>query len=226
MLNYEQLETIQKKLQKHMGTKRYRHTIGVQYTSVMLAMRYEVDLQKAALAGLLHDCAKCLEEEQMLKECDRNHIKYSSTEKKQPYLLHAQLGACYARKKYDIEDGDILSAIRYHTTGRAEMTILEKIIFTADYMEPHRKMLPHLPAIRKMAFEDIDEAVYMILRDTIDYLKEDTQKEKTADSQKQFSSDLPDKKNATKKKKEIETHTLQAYEYYEQLHLKKTLENN
>lgn len=199
MLDYETLEHIQKKLQKHMGAKRYRHTIGVQYTAVSLAMRYGVDLQQAALAGLLHDCAKCLEEKELLKECGKYQIACSSTERKQPYLLHAKLGACYARKKYHVSDEMIGTAIRYHTTGRAGMGLLEKIIFTADYIEPHRKMLPVLPAIRQMAFEDLDEAVYMILKATIDYLQE-------TDSQR---------------KKEIEPHTLQAFEYYRELHRQK-----
>lgn len=201
MLNQTELETIQKKLKKHMGEKRYRHTIGVQYTAVMLAMRYEEELQKAALAGLLHDCAKCLDDEKMWKECKYYQIECTPTEKRQPYLLHGKLGACYAREKYGVSDEGILSAIRYHTTGRAEMTLLEKIIFTADYIEPYRKMLPVLPAIRKMAFVDLDEAVYMILESTLSYLRE-------SEDQK-------------KKRKEIEEHTLQAYEFYKQKHLER-----
>lgn len=196
MINYEQLEQIQKKLQKNITAKRYRHTIGVQYTCISLAMRYGVDLDQAALAGLLHDCAKCLDDKEMLRQCEKNNIVCNKTEKKQPYLLHAKLGACYAVKKYGITDPAVAGAIRYHTTGRPGMTLLEKIVFTADYIEPNRKLLEHLPAIRQMAFIDLDEAVYLILRDTVDYLGE---------------SD-PDKEN------EIEHHTLEAYEYYRKLH--------
>lgn len=202
MLNHIQLEEIQKKLQKHMGAKRYRHTIGVQYTAVMLAMRYGVDLQQAALAGLLHDCAKYLEEQEILKECEKHHIAYSSTEKRQPYLLHAKLGAFYAKKKYGIKDEEILSAIRYHTTGRPDMSLLEKIVFTADYIEPHRRMISALPAIRMTAFEDLDEAVYLILKSTLDYLLNHG--------------------SARKKKREVEEHTMHAYEYYKEIHLRKT----
>ena len=198
MLDYTQIENIQKKLQKHMGSKRYRHTIGVQYTCVSLAMRYGLDLNQSALAGLLHDCAKYLDDKEMLRECEKHGISCNPTEKSQAYLLHAKLGAFYAKTKYGIEDKEILSAIRYHTTGRAQMTLLEKIVFTADYIEPHRKMLPVLPAIRQMAFEDMDEAVYMILKSTIEYLEQD--------------------KGEKKKKKEIESHTLEAYEYYKKLH--------
>lgn len=194
MLQQEELQEIQKKLKKHITEKRYLHTRGVQYTAVMLAMRYEADLQKAALAGLLHDCAKCLDDNKMIKECKKYKVNCTETEKKLPYLLHAKLGACYAKEKYGIQDAEVLSAIRYHTTGRAEMSLLEKIVFTADYIEPHRKMLKQLPAIRKMAFIDLDKAVYMILNSTLNYLKEGEQKKD--------------------KKKEIDEHTLQAYEYY------------
>lgn len=196
MLDYEEAEHLRKKIKKRMNAKRYRHTIGVEYTAVSLAMRYGADLRQAALAGLLHDCAKCMEGRELVGECDRYHISYSQTEREQPYLLHAKLGAYYAREKYGIEDDELCSAIRYHTTGRAGMSLLEKIIFTADYIEPHRKMLDMLPAIRQMAFTDLDEAVYMILRETISYLEE---------------SNLH-------KKQEIEQHTLQAYEYYKMLH--------
>lgn len=201
MLDHELLEKLQKKLQKKLTEKRYRHTIGVQYTAIALAMRYGADLQQAALAGLLHDCAKCLSDKEMLSECEKYQIKVNDTEKRQPYLLHAKLGACYARKKYKIDDEEICTAIRYHTTGRADMGLLEKIIFTADYIEPHRKMLDALPAIRKMAFEDLDEAVYMILKGTIGYLQEG------------------DKSS----KKEIEEHTLQAYAFYKERHCVTTL---
>lgn len=99
MINYEQLEQIQKKLQKNITAKRYRHTIGVQYTCISLAMRYGVDLDQAALAGLLHDCAKCLDDKEMLRQCEKNNIVCNKTEKKQPYLLHAKLGAWLCRQK-------------------------------------------------------------------------------------------------------------------------------
>lgn len=201
MLDHTILEDIQKRLKKHLKHKRYRHTIGVQYTAASLAMSHGCDLQQAALAGLLHDCAKYLSGEELRKECDRHGISCSDVEKRQPELLHAKLGAYYARKKYDVRDEEVLSAIRYHTTGRPEMTLLEKIIFTADYIEPHRKMLPVLPEIRKMAYQDLDEAVYLILKSTLQYLQEGDQ--------------------TGKKEREVEEHSLQAYQYYQEIHLKK-----
>ena len=87
--------------------------------------------------------------------------------------MHAPLGAYIAKAKYDIEDPEILSAITWHTTGKPEMTLLEKIIFISDYIEPMRNKAEHLPQIRQMAFHDLDMAVYMTLHDTILYLEKE-----------------------------------------------------
>lgn len=146
--------------------------------------------QKAGYAGLLHDCAKYMSDGEMQKECGKNRITVSDAEKRQPSLLHAKLGACYARRKYGVDDRDIVEAIRWHTTGKPEMNTLEKIIFIADYIEPNRKMLPGMEQIRKASFEDLDLAMYLILKNTIAYLKE------TQDEDK------------------IDTNSMQAYEYY------------
>lgn len=199
MIDNELLLHIQRNLKKNITSKRYRHTIGVMNTAVSMAMRYDIDFQQAALAGLLHDCAKCLDDDEMLRQCEKYNITCNKTERKQPYLLHAKLGAFYAAEKYGIKDDEVSRAIRYHTTGRPGMSLLEEIIFTADYIEPNRKMLEHLPVIRKMAFIDLEEAVYMILRDTVDYLGKNTNKTN-----------------------QIENHTLEAYEYYKRLHEEKT----
>jgi predicted HD superfamily hydrolase involved in NAD metabolism len=87
-----------------------------------------------------------------------------------PYLLHSKLGAYLAKEKYGVEDEEILSAIRWHTTGRPNMTMLEKIIFTADYIEPARFKAKNLVHIRWLAFHDLNQAVYQILEDTLHYL--------------------------------------------------------
>lgn len=165
------IKSIKKDLKEELKKDRYKHTINVSYTAICLAMRYEVDLEKAEIAGLLHDCAKCLSDDVQLKMCNSKGIEINETEQKQPYLLHAKLGAYLAKKKYDVKDEEILSAIRKHTTGGADMTMLEKIIFVADYIEPARNKAENLQLIRKMAFVDIDESVYLIMRDTLDYLK-------------------------------------------------------
>ena len=85
-------------------------------------------------------------------------------------MLHAKVGAVLAEKKYDITDEEVLGAIRWHTTGRPDMTLLEKIVYVADYIEPQRDKAPNLGEIRKLAFIDLDRALLKILQDTLNYL--------------------------------------------------------
>lgn len=162
---------IRKAVKKLQNGQRFEHTLGVAYTAVALAMKYGVSLKDAELAGLLHDCAKCLSHEEKIAICLQNGIEMTEVEKRNPFLLHAKVGRFLAEKNYKVEDPDILNAILYHTTGRPEMTLLEKIIFTADYIEPGRDQAPNLTEIRKIAFEDIDKAIIWILKDTLCYLK-------------------------------------------------------
>ncbi len=93
---------IEKELKNILKPKRYRHTIGVKYTSVCLAMRYGEDLEKAALAGVLHDCAKYLSGEDLLAICRENHLPVTEAEERNPFLLHGRVGAFFAREKYGI----------------------------------------------------------------------------------------------------------------------------
>lgn len=180
------IDNLQKEVKKHMTGKRYRHSVGVRYTAAALAMRYREDIVLASTAGILHDCAKCLSEEELLLECKKHNIACTK-----PYLLHAELGACYAREKYGIKQKEILLAIRYHTTGRPAMSPQEKILFTADYIEPGRKWIPNLTEIRQMAFINLEEAVYMILDNTLSHLKADVNKE-------------------------IDEHSIEAHRYYQE----------
>lgn len=165
------LEKMQTKLEKYVDKNRYTHTMGVMYTAAAMAMATGSDIHKAQVAGLLHDCAKCIPNDKKLKLCKKNHIPVTDIERENPILLHAKLGAYIANKKYDVTDADILSSITYHTTGRPEMSLLEKIVFVADYIEPHRYKAKNLAKIRKKAFTDLDECIYMILEDTLHYLK-------------------------------------------------------
>lgn len=165
------LTKMQKKLKKYIDEERYDHTIGVMYTAAALAMCHGADLERAQVAGLLHDCAKCIPNDKKLKLCRQHAIPVSETERQAPFLLHASLGAYLAEEKYDVKDPEILHAITYHTTGRPEMSLLEKIIFVADYIEPLRCKAERLTEIRALAFHDLDLAVYTILRDTLTYLE-------------------------------------------------------
>lgn len=180
-----------KVLKKYMDGSRFEHTIGVMDTAACLAMRYGADMEKALIAGLLHDCAKCMPDSKKVKICMKNHIPMSETEEKNPFLLHAKVGAYIAKEKYGVDDEEILQAIACHTTGKPAMTLLEKIIYIADYIEPMRNKAANLPEVRKLAFEDIDRALFKIFSDTLLYLKDTS--------------------------KSLDAMTVQAYEYYKQI---------
>lgn len=164
------LKDIQKKLKKELDKNRYEHTIGVMYTAANLAMAYEYDIQKAMTAGLLHDCAKCLSNEKQIALCEQNDVEISNIERNNPFLLHQKTGAILAEKDYEIRDPEILHAISVHTTGCANMNLLDKIIFVADYIEPGRDKASHLQELRREAFHDINACIADILYDTLHYL--------------------------------------------------------
>ncbi len=161
---------MQKKVRKELDADRYQHTLGVMFTASSMAMCYGADIEKAQVAGLLHDCAKCIPNDQKIRMCSEYGIEISKIERKAPYLLHSKLGSFLAKEKYGVDDPDILSAILWHTTGRPNMTNLEKIIFVADYIEPQRFKAKNLPQVRRMAFHDLNQTVYQILEDTLHYL--------------------------------------------------------
>lgn len=163
-------KTLRKQMEKVQDEKRYEHTLGVAFTAASLAMRYGADVKQAQVAGLLHDCAKCMTNEERLSICKKNKLEVTPVEKANPFLLHAKVGAFLAKEKYGIQDEEILSAVRCHTTGRPHMTLLEKIVFTADYIEPSRKTAPNLDEVRALAFQNLDMALCKILSDTLDYL--------------------------------------------------------
>ena len=199
MSDREYYKKLRKKIKDVMTKSRYEHTLGVEFTAASLAMRYEVDIEKAELAGLLHDCAKCIDSEDTLDECKKYNIELTDVEKRNTFLIHSKLGAVHAKKLYGVDDEDIISAIRFHTTGKPDMTMLEKIIFIADYIEPGRDKAPNLKEIRKMSFIDIDEAMFMILKDTLDYLdKGDGEKDELTRDTYLFYKNIHDMKQEDK----------------------------
>ena len=171
MAEYD-LKYLQKKIKEELSEDRYEHTIGVMYTAESLAMRYGVDMTKAAVAGLLHDCAKCIPNNEKIELCEKNNLLISAVERENPSLLHAKLGAHLAEKEYDITDPSILHAIVVHTTGEPDMNTLDKIIYIADYIEPGRDKAPNLEKVRELAFSDLNRCMAQILRDTLQYLVE------------------------------------------------------
>lgn len=163
---------IEKQLKKALDKDRFNHTLGVMYTAAALAMAHGADMEQALYAGLLHDCAKCIPNEEKIALCRKYQIPVSTAEERSPFLLHAKLGAYYARNTYEIQDEEILHAIKVHTTGEPGMNTLDKIIYIADYIEPNRDQAPNLETIRKLAFQNLDETMEQILGDTLSYLKE------------------------------------------------------
>ena len=168
----ELYKNIRKRLKKDLDRKRYVHTKGVADVSLCLAMSYGVDMKKAYLAGLLHDNAKCIPTDEKRNLCKKYQIVLNTAEEKNPELIHAKLGAYRLKDVFHIDDEDIFSAIACHTTGKPEMSVLDKILYIADYIEPNRRPLPMLDEVRKLAFRNLDQAILLILESTLSYLKD------------------------------------------------------
>ncbi len=158
-------------LKKNLNEKRFAHTMGVAQTAQSLAEKWGANTQDAFLAGLVHDCAKEVPLDKTIELLEQDGVKLGEMEKRSPGILHAPLGAILARDIFGIANEDVLSAVRYHTTGRENMTLLEKIVYVADFIEPNR---PYKEAeiIRLIAEEDIDKAVLcetdMVIKFNID----------------------------------------------------------
>ena len=190
-MNKKERINLIKELETELAYGRFIHTMNVACTAASLAMCYGMDTEKAETAGLLHDCAKCMDVRKMQKVCEKAGLTVSSFEADSGSLLHSKAGSVLAAEKYGITDPDMINAIRYHTTGRPGMSLLEKIIFVADYIEPGRFTAKNLPLIRRLAFSDIDEALMKILYDTLVYLNStglvvDPMTQKTYDYYKQI----------------------------------------
>ena len=166
-----ELQEIRKKLKKTLEKGRYEHTKGVMYTAGCLAMAHGQSIEKAMLAGLLHDCAKCIPDDEKIKICEKNDIPITPVEYEAPdKLLHAKLGAYLAETEYEVSNPEILHAIKVHTTGEPDMSILDKIIYIADYIEPGRDKAPNLEYVRMLAYKNLDACMAEILCDSLKYL--------------------------------------------------------
>lgn len=156
-------------LKKDLKPGRYKHTLGVVDSALVLGKINGVQKKQVEVAALLHDCAKNLSDDRLLKIARKRHIPVDVIMLHEPQLLHGPVGAVIAREKYGVTDESILNAIRYHTTGRVGMDNLEKIIYLADYIEPGRNF-PGIDKLRKTAAENLDKGVYMALSNTIEYV--------------------------------------------------------
>lgn len=152
-----------------MTEKRYIHCINVSKQAVLLAKQYNGDVKKAELAGLLHDITKDFSTAEQLQIINRNAIILDEIEQNAPELLHSVSGSVLIKEKFNINDTDILNSVRYHTTGRAEMSLLEKIIFIADFTSEDRNY-SDINIMRKKATTSLDEAIFYAISFTISNL--------------------------------------------------------
>lgn len=151
------------------GKQRYEHSLRVVDTAVKLARIYGGEIEKAKTAALLHDCAKYTDEISLLKRISDFDILLDNIMLSNRLLIHGPLGSKIAEIEYGVIDKEILNAIYYHTIGRMNMTLLDKIIYIADYIEPARSF-SKVEKIRTLAFEDLDRSILMAMDNTVLYL--------------------------------------------------------
>lgn len=163
------LEIVKEQLTDH----RYQHTIGVMNSAITLAEQYGADVKKAETAAIFHDYAKFHPKEEMkmhiLKQkMPADLLDYNSE------LWHAPVGAYLVETKVGITDREVLEAIRYHTSGRENMSLLEKVVYLADYIEPGRHF-PGVEEVRELALRDLDEALIQSVKNSILFLMKKNQ---------------------------------------------------
>lgn len=162
-------EKIIEYLMNNLRHKRFEHSLNVRDTAVQIAEFYKADVGKARIAGLVHDCAKDKSGEELMEIAAKSGHKIDEVASSAPKLLHGIAGAVIAKDIMGIEDEDILSAVAYHTTGRRNMSTLEKIIYIADYVEPLR-IFEGVDRMRELVYIDLDEAMIYAFDSTIKYI--------------------------------------------------------
>lgn len=162
------LEWLREKSYAMLDEKRIPHVVGCEQEAVRLAKRWGADEQAAAEAGILHDITKKLKGPEQLKLCDEYDIMADNDERANYKLLHSKTGAAYARAHFGISD-EVYNAIYWHTTGKGHMTVLEKIVYLADYIEPTRHF-QGVDSLRALAYENLDAAIELGLKMSLDDL--------------------------------------------------------
>lgn len=159
---------ILKWLKNNLNDERYFHTIGTAQCAKELAVKYDLDCEKAYLAGLLHDCAKCFSNEKLLDIIHQN-LDVEECEMLNYKTLHAPVSAYIAEKEFNVKDKEILSAIRWHTLGKLEMSDFDKIIFLADKIEPNTRDKEYSDKIRSILEENngLNKALLKCYKETI-----------------------------------------------------------
>lgn len=171
------IDEIKNYLKENLSSERYFHTLGVMEETIELAKRYNADVKKAEIAGLLHDNAKCMAKEDLRKFISENLPDLDKNELKNYKTLHAPVGAYFAKEKFKISDPEIISAIRWHTLGRVNMTLLEKIVFLADKIEKNTRDIEYRNQIIKILDENegelgLNKALFRCFIETVKSLAE------------------------------------------------------
>lgn len=156
-------------LKENLKESRYIHTLGVAECSVKLAALNNVDEKRAEIAALIHDSAKYMDIDKQIDIIKSHGIEIDEVMQESPQLLHGVTASILGKELMGIDDDEILSAVRYHTTGKKDMTTLEKILYIADYIEPNRDF-PGVDDIRKVTFENLDKGVLSGLSNSIIYV--------------------------------------------------------
>lgn len=166
----EKIEKMKEDLKNILSERRYIHSVGVMEMCEKLAKIYKVDVEKAKIAGLLHDNAKEMSPEEMLNYVKKNNIEITEIEKINTPILHGKIGADIAKKKYGV-DKQIEDAIKYHTTTNIKMDTLAKILYVSDKIEMNRMSDEYnIQEEREVAKKDLDRAVLMIIDSNIESL--------------------------------------------------------
>lgn len=169
-MNYIKIEMAEllKWLELNLSEKRYIHSIGTAECARDLARKFNLDEEKAYIAGLLHDCAKCMPDETLLDIIEQN-LNVDKIEMMNSKTLHAPVSAFIAKRDFGVEDEEILSSIRWHTLGKLNMTDFEKIIFLADKIEPKTRLKDYLQEVRELLHEDngLNKALLRCYKETI-----------------------------------------------------------
>ncbi len=163
------IDLIKLRLKEIMSKERFEHSVNVSRIARELALKYDCNVTKAEIAGLLHDCAKDLDYKTLEKMVFEYNIKTDEIIQKIPKLLHPLVGAAIAEKEFNIQDPAILKAIKAHSTGAAQMSLLDKITYLSDKIEPLRNN-EGVEEVRKMVWKDLNRAVLMVLDKGLIYL--------------------------------------------------------
>lgn len=166
LLNYDQIEG---KLRENLSERRFLHSIGVVECASDLAKRYHCDIEKTRIAAISHDCAKEMKMKDLIAIAKDQDLELDKVILAEPQLLHGPVGKYVAKRDFAIEDEEILNAIQYHTTGRANMSTLEKIIYLADIIEKNRSY-NGIEEVRKLSKVDLNQAILLAIDNTVRFV--------------------------------------------------------